>query len=397
MKTLNDICEVITCGVAKRPEYFKSGIPFLSSKNVKKDRFILDHYNFISELDYQQLTKHNKPEKGDILYTRVGSFGEAAVVDFDFKFAVFVSLTLIKPMHDIVQSRYLMHYLNSPEITSLAGNSTSGIGVQNLNVNVVRKFPINLPPLPTQQKIASILDAADTLRQKDKALLAKYDELTQALFLDMFGDPVSNPKGWEIKNIEQITKSGKGSIKRGPFGGALKKEIFVEDGYLVYEQFHALNNDFSRSRYFIDENKFNELKGFEVHPNDIIISCSGVYLGKLAIVPKGARKGIINQALLKITLDESKMKNDFFVFLFSHKNFREKYFDANRGAGIPNFPPMSEFKRFPFITPSMKLQEQFTELIIIIEQQKAIAQASLDKSEELFNSLLQKAFKGELV
>jgi type I restriction enzyme S subunit len=397
MKILDEICEVITCGVAKRPEYVSTGVPFLSSKNVKKDRFILDHYNFISENDYQQLTKHNKPEKGDVLYTRVGSFGEAAVVDFDFKFAVFVSLTLIKPKHNIVNARYLMHYLNSPDIVKLAESSTSGIGVQNLNVNVVRKFPINLPPLQQQQKIANILDAADALRQNDKALIAKYDELTQALFLDMFGDPVSNPKGWEIKNIEQITKSGKSSIKRGPFGGALKKEIFVEDGYLVYEQFHALNNDFSRSRYFIDENKFNELKGFEVHPNDIIISCSGVYLGKLAIVPKGARKGIINQALLKITLDQSKMKNDFFVFLFSHKNFREKYFDANRGAGIPNFPPMSEFKKFPFITPPMNLQNQFAERVAVIEEQKAIAQKSLEKSEALFNSLLQKAFKGELV
>ena len=288
---------------------------------------------------------------------------------------------------------FLKHYLEYRKLDDVISGSAqpqiTGQGLANIQ--------IPLPPLPTQQKIASILDAADTLRQKDKALLAKYDELTQSLFLDMFGDPVSNPKGWEIKNIEQLTKSGKGSIKRGPFGGALKKEIFVEDGYLVYEQFHALNNDFSRSRYFIDENKFNELKGFEVHPNDIIISCSGVYLGKLAIVPKGARKGIINQALLKITLDESKMKNDFFVFLFSHKNFREKYFDANRGAGIPNFPPMSEFKRFPFITPSMKLQEQFTELITIIEQQKLLAQASQEKSEELFNSLLQKAFKGELV
>ena len=258
------------------------------------------------------------------------------------------------------------------------------------------KIKIPLPPLPQQQKIANILDAADALRQNDKALIAKYDELTQALFLDMFGDPVSNPKGWEIRNIEQITKSGKSSIKRGPFGGALKKEIFVEDGYLVYEQFHALNNDFSRSRYFIDENKFNELKGFEVHPNDIIISCSGVYLGKLAIVPKGARKGIINQALLKITLDESKMKNDFFVFLFSHKNFREKYFDANRGAGIPNFPPMSEFKKFPFITPPIDLQNQFAERVAVIEEQKAIAQKSIEQSERLFNSLLQKAFKGEL-
>jgi type I restriction enzyme S subunit len=325
-----------------------------------------------------------------------GTGGLASIHFCNVKFAVSTDCFVTQPKNvKDVFSKYVYYYLSGN--LHILDNGFKGAGLKHISKDYLANIQIPLPPLPTQQKIASILDAADTLRQKDKALLAKYDELTQSLFLDMFGDPVSNFKGWEIKNIEQITKSGKGSIKRGPFGGALKKEIFVEDGYLVYEQFHALNNDFSRSRYFIDENKFNELKGFEVHPNDIIISCSGVYLGKLAIVPKGARKGIINQALLKITLDESKMKNDFFVFLFSHKNFREKYFDANRGAGIPNFPPMSEFKRFPFITPSMKLQEQFTELIIIIEQQKAIAQASLDKSEELFNSLLQKAFKGELV
>lgn len=304
---------------------------------------------------------------------------------------------LIFHKKDEVDVRFLQYSLNRKSVRKYYTQFAGG-GLQlNVGKKEVLSVKIPLPPLPQQQKIANILDAADALRQNDKALIAKYDELTQALFLDMFGDPVSNPKGWEIKNIEQITKSGKSSIKRGPFGGALKKEIFVEDGYLVYEQFHALNNDFSRSRYFIDENKFNELKGFEVHPNDIIISCSGVYLGKLAIVPKGARKGIINQALLKITLDESKMKNDFFVFLFSHKNFREKYFDANRGAGIPNFPPMSEFKKFPFISPSMKLQEQFVERVAVIEEQKAIAQKSLEHSESLFNSLLQKAFKGELV
>lgn len=292
-----------------------------------------------------------------------------------------------------VDMYYLKHYLEYRKLDDvISGSAQPQITGQGLS-----KVKIPLPQLPQQQKIANILDAADELRQNNKKLIAKYDELTQALFLDMFGDPVSNPKGWKFKTIEQITKSGKSSIKRGPFGGALKKEIFVEDGYLVYEQFHALNNDFTRSRYFIDENKFNELKGFEVHPNDIIISCSGVYLGKLAIVPKGARKGIINQALLKITIDESKMKNDFFVFLFSHKNFRAKYFDANRGAGIPNFPPMSEFKKFPFITPPIDIQNQFAERVALIEEQKAIAQASLIKSEALFNSLLQKAFKGELV
>jgi type I restriction enzyme S subunit len=292
-----------------------------------------------------------------------------------------------------VDMYFLKHFLEFRKLDDvISGSAQPQITGQGLS-----KIKIPLPPLATQQKIAAILDAADDLRQKDKALVAKYDELTQALFLDMFGDPVTNPKGWVIKTIEEITSSGKNSIKRGPFGGALKKEIFVEDGYLVYEQFHALNNDFTMARYFIDEKKFNELKGFEVKPGDIIISCSGIYLGKLAIIPKDAKKGIINQALLKIKLDEQKMRNDFFIFHFTQKNFKEKYFEANRGAGIPNFPPMPTFKKFPFIAPPIKLQNQFAERVKAIEEQKNIAQASALKSEELFNSLLQKAFNGELV
>jgi type I restriction enzyme S subunit len=397
MMVLNDICNVITCGVAKRPEYIEKGVPFLSSKNVKSDRFILNAYNHVSKEDYLSLTKNNKPEVDDILYTRVGSFGEAAVIDLDFDFAIFVSLTLLKPKKDIVLPRYLMHYLNSPRIKHLAKNSTSGVGVQNLNVKVVRQFPINLPPIEQQKKIAAILDAADTYRQKTKALITKYDELTQSLFLDMFGDTVSNPKGWKTKTIEQLVKKQKYSLKRGPFGGALKKEIFVKDGYLVYEQYHALNNDFSMARYFIDEKKYKELIGFAVNPKDIIISCSGVYLGKLAIIPENAREGIINQALLKVTLDESKIRNDFFVFHFTQQNFKQKYFDSNRGAGVPNFPPMKVFKQFPFISPPIELQNKFAERIQAIEVQKTQAQDSLAQAEDLFNSLLQRAFKGDLV
>ena len=254
-----------------------------------------------------------------------------------------------------------------------------------------------LPPLDQQKKIAAILDAADAYRQKTKALITKYDELTQSLFLDMFGDPVSNPMRWETQSIVELVKDEKYSLKRGPFGGALKKEIFVEEGYLVYEQFHALNNDFSMARYFIDEEKYNDLIGFAVKPKDIIISCSGVYLGKLAIIPDKAKEGIINQALLKLTLDQSKMRNDFFVFHFTQENFKKTYFDSNRGAGIPNFPPMKVFKQFPFITPPIKLQNQFAERVQAIEAQKAQAQASLAQAEDLFNSLLQRAFKGELV
>jgi type I restriction enzyme S subunit len=376
-------------------EFISEGVPFIRANNFKNKTIIDDELYFISSKKHSELKKgHLLPN--DVLITTRGNIGQVALTPERHKNSNINAQIVLLRCNESWIPKYLLYVLTIDFVTEQFSKLTTGTALKQLPVKNLKKIKLPLPPLPQQQKIANILDAADALRQNDKALIAKYDELTQALFLDMFGDPVSNPKGWEIKNIEQIAKSGKGSIKRGPFGGALKKEIFVEDGYLVYEQFHALNNDFSRSRYFIDENKFNELKGFEVHPNDIIISCSGVYLGKLAIVPKGARKGIINQALLKITLDESKMKNDFFVFLFSHKNFREKHFDANRGAGIPNFPPMSEFKKFPFISPPMKLQEQFVERVAVIEEQKAIAHKSLEKSESLFNSLLQKAFKGEL-
>jgi type I restriction enzyme S subunit len=383
---LDEICMVIAGQSPPSDSYNqdKKGVPFFQGK--------ADFGSLHPTVRYWC----NKPTKisipNDILFSVRAPVGPTNINNIEA--CIGRGLSALRCKNDVLEMKYLLHYLraNENKISALGTGST----FKAITISELKKIQIPLPTLPQQQKIANILDAADRLRQNDKILVAKYDELTQALFLDMFGDPVSNPKGWEIKTIEQIVKSGKGSIKRGPFGGALKKEIFVEDGYLVYEQFHALNNDFSRSRYFIDQNKFNELKGFEVQPGDIIISCSGVYLGKLAVIPQNARKGIINQALLKVTLDESKMTNDFFVFLFSHKNFREKYFDANRGAGIPNFPPMSEFKKFPFISPPMKLQNQFTKRVAIIEEQKIIAQKTLAKSEELFNSLLQKAFNGEL-
>jgi type I restriction enzyme, S subunit len=179
-------------------------------------------------------------------------------------------------------------------------------------------------------------------------------------------------------------------------GGALKKEIFVKTGYLVYEQYHALNNDFSFGRYYIDVEKYNELIGFKVEPDDIIISCSGVYLGKLAIIPKGAKEGIINQALLKLTLDQNIYKNDFFVKVFSQENFKEKYFDSNRGAAIPNFPPMSAFKEFRFISPPIELQNKYLSIIKNLQSHLSVMN-KCDNSNNLFNSLIQKAFKGELV
>lgn len=290
---------------------------------------------------------------------------------------------------------YVYYYLRVHEkkISDLGVGSTfKAITQKNL-----KKVEIIIPEkLSDQIRIAEILGQAEALIAHRKKSICILDELLKSTFLEMFGDPVRNEKGWEIKTIEQLVKKVKHSIKRGPFGGALKKEIFVANGYLVYEQYHALNNDFTFERYYINEEKFQELKAFEVYPDDIIISCSGVYLGKLAIIPKNAKRGIINQALLKISLDQKIIDNKFFVFLFRHNSFKNKFFGDVRGSGVPNFPPMPEFKKFQFIYPPIELQNKFVNIIEKVEALNIQYQQSLTELQNMYGVLSQKAFKGEL-
>lgn len=322
-----------------------------------------------------------------------GSGGNASIHYCNEKFSTSTDCFVVNKNSEIIDLKYVYYYLKSN--IKILETGFKGAGLKHISKKYISGIKIPLLPLLDQQKIVQLLNQIEKLINKREETIKLLDELIKSTFLEMFGDPVVNPKNFVTKTIEQLVKNERYAIKRGPFGGALKKEIFVEDGYLVYEQFHALNNDFTMARYFIDEEKFKELEGFEVKSGDIIISCSGVYLGKLAIVPPNARKGIINQALLKVTLDETKMNNILFIHIFTNQNFKNKFFGNSRGAGIPNFPPMSDFKKFQFIAPPKPLQDEFVERVIQIEQTKIIYKNSLNKLNYLFGSIAQKAFQGE--
>ena len=104
------------------------------------------------------------------------------------------------------------------------------------------------------------------------------------------------PEDWRTVTLEDAATSG--GLVRGPFGGALKKEFFVERGYKVYEQKNAIYETVETGEYFIDSRKYRELDRFHVYPGDFIVSCSGT-IGCIYQIPKGAPQGVINQALLK--------------------------------------------------------------------------------------------------
>jgi type I restriction enzyme S subunit len=207
----------------------------------------------------------------------------------------------------------------------------------------------------------------------------------------MFGS-ISDGK-YEMKTLPEIVRKDKNSIKRGPFGGAIKKDDFVEDGYLVYEQRHAIHDDFKYAKYYISEEKYGEMNGFKVMPGDLIISCSGVTLGRIAEVPTGAKEGIINQALLKLSLDQNVMMNAFFIQQFRGDEIQEVLFGFSRGSGIPNMPSMNEVKAVKFMCPPPELQKQYCDFIKQIDKAKFVIQQALDETQRLFNSLMSEYFE----
>ncbi len=356
------------------------------------------------DLSFTEIDFANKPsradievQEGDVLFAKMTNTNKALLIDKELNgIIVSTGFSVHRPKKNELDGEYLLHYLRHDYFHRQKNKLCTGAIQSAISNKGIEKIMVPVPSFPDQRHIANILSKAGNLIAQRKETLSLLDEFLKSTFLEMFGDPVRNEKGWETRTIEQLVKKEKYALKRGPFGGALKKEIFVPSGYLVYEQFHALNNDFSFARYFIDEAKFQELKGFEVKPGDIIVSCSGVYLGKLAIVPKGAKQGIINQALLKISLDNRIIENVFFVYVFSNENFKRKFYGNVIGTGIPNFPSMDDFKKFNFIYPPIELQTQFAQIVEKTDALKTQYQQSLQELENMYGSLSQKAFKGEL-
>ena len=182
VELFSNVTNLITCGIAATPRYVgeSRGYPFLSSTNVKNGVIRWADYKYIDATLHRQLYRNNPPKRGDILYSRVGTIGEAAVIDVDFEFSVYVSLTLIKPKA-FLSSYFLMHLLNSAPYKQRAKDQVFlGGGVGNLNVDVVRHYPIPLPPTKAEQEaIAEALSDADALIESLEQLLAKKRHLKQ--------------------------------------------------------------------------------------------------------------------------------------------------------------------------------------------------------------------------
>ena len=204
--------------------------------------------------------------------------------------------------------------------------------------------------------------------------------------------PFEIPDNWAWCRLGELAE-----FRRGPFGSALTKGIFVKEGYKVYEQRNAIYDDHTLGDYFVTPEKFKEMKSFTVEPFDLIVSCSGATLGRIAEIPEGARKGIINQALMRIRLYQTAVRNDFYLRLFRSPYMQELIFKKAWGTAIPNMVGLSEIKEIliplPPYTEQQRIVTKLDELMQYCDDLEASIKESQQQNELLLQQVLREALE----
>jgi type I restriction enzyme, S subunit len=207
------------------------------------------------------------------------------------------------------------------------------------------------------------------------------------------------PNGWVSCPVEAIAAPEDNSIKRGPFGSALKKEFFVPQGYKVYEQKNAIYNDCELGNYYIDEVKFNELIDFSVQPGDFIISCSGT-IGRISVMPSHAKPGVINQALLKISFNCDLVHSGFISHFLQSDTFQKILTGNSRGSAMQNISSVKELRAAEIPLPPLNEQKRIAQRLDHLLTRIDKAKAHLDRIPPLLKrfrqSVLAAATSGKL-
>ncbi|MDI6762922.1 MAG: N-6 DNA methylase [Thermodesulfobacteriota bacterium] len=296
-----------------------------------------------------------------IVVGRKGSAGEVVWIDND---CYPIDTTYyVAPKSPEVSLRYLYYILKHINLSKLR----DGAGVPGLNRNDAYGVQIPLPPLEVQEKIVTELDGYRKIIEGAKQIIANYKPTIRI-----------DPK-WPTVELCSVA-----DMKRGPFGGSLKKEIFVRNGYKVYEQKHAIQRDVNIGTYFIDEKKYKEMEDFAVAPGDLLISCSGT-MGRVFILPPDAPKGVINQALLKVTTNRKKVLGEYLETILTTDQVQNRYFRNTSGSAIQNVSSMKELRSIPIPLPPLDVQRR---VVAEIESERELVQANR-KLIEIYEQKIQ--------
>ena len=375
---LGDVCELQSGGTPSRSktEYWKNGtIPW-----VKIGDFSGKYLNKTTEHITPKGLENSSAKlfsKGTILYSIFATLGEATILNIDATTNQAIAGIKIKDKSSI-DIDYLFAYLNS--LKEEVNRIGRGVAQNNINLSILKSFSVPLPPLETQENIAAVLDKCTALIAKHKLMLEKYDTLIKSRFIEMFGDPVINEKGWELKTLPELGEFGRGVSKHRPrnapelLGG---KYPLIQTGDVANANLYITDYESTYS-----EEGFKQSKMWKAGTLCITIAAT---IAKTAILTFDS---CFPDSVVGFTPNENT-NNLFINYWFS---FFQKILEEQAPSVAQkniNLQVLSELK---IISPPIELQNDFAAFVQQIDKSKFAVQKSLEKAETLYKSLMQEYF-----
>jgi type I restriction enzyme, S subunit len=328
-------------------------------------------------------------KSGDIVFARTGATtGKSFLIRECPTDAVFASYLIRVRLRDPADPRFISHFFQTQRYWTQISNSTRGVAQPGVNATTLKSLKLPLPPLAEQRRIAEVLDRAEALRAKRRAALAQLDTLTQSIFLEMFGDPATNPKGWPIEKIGDLLESA-------AYGTSEKSEASGE--FPVLRMNNITRNggmDFAELKYM--DLKESERERYLVRSGDVLFNRtnSADLVGKTAIFRQSGRMAYAGY-LIRLRVNRENHPEYLSAFLNTRYSKRLLRGMCKSIIGMANINA-TELQSIKIPAPSFSVQLEFARRVAAVEKLKSAHRASLAELDALFASLQHRAFRGEL-
>lgn len=389
---LGDLCEIHRGGSPRPIDQFiteaPDGINWIKIGDVGEgEKYVL---RTMQRIRPEGAQRSRFVECGDFLLTNSMSYGRPYILRTSG--CIHDGWLVLRYDKEKLSEDYLYHALSSGAVHSQFVKLASGAVVKNLNSEVVKSVEIPLPPLFEQRRIAAILDKADALRTRRREALAQLDRLAQSIFVEMFGDPATNPKGWPWRTLGSLAKK----FSDGPFGSNLKSEHYVESGVRVVRLQNIGAGDFiDDDKAYISEEHFEKIAKHECVPGDILVGTLGDPNLRACFLPPYIPLAINKADCVQIRVEEREAHVAFVCALLNHPSTQALAQSLMHGQTRVRIS-MGSLRELEIPVPPLILQREFAERVRRLDLTKEDQRISATALNTLFASLQQRAFAGQL-
>lgn len=374
IKKLGEVCETSSGGTPSKShqEYYEGGnIPWLRSGEVSQG-LIYDTELYITAEGLDNSSAKIFPIDTVVIAMYGATVGQVGIL----KKAMSTNQAIcgIFPNTQFAPL-FLVYYLRAKKTYFLS--LAAGGAQPNISQQIIRETEVPIPPLPEQEKIVAELDCLSGIIEKKKQQLKELDALAESIFYTMFGDPITNEKGWEVKRLGEVCKFSQGIQVDLPLQSTEKKTGWNK--FLRIVDYTTNNSDI---RYVNINNE-----KYYVKFDDVVVVRYGASAGVVGI----KQEGILANNLFKLNHSKDKLNYIYLYCLLSTNYYKTFVKETAFGAAMPalNF---NSFKIFNIIIPPLSLQQEFASKIEAIEKQKELIKESIKETETLFNARMQYYF-----